>query len=134
MHLLPYQLFNLIIMGSATAALDGAICTWQVVVGGRSSICPTESSLCFSGMQWILPLDTVVVDLSYFFVDHRDIAYVGCKSICSCCSWIQFCFLCGAILSLCVSGTHNSNTAAFAIISKEGIAKAVRKMNVPPRL
>ncbi|XP_048563439.1 uncharacterized protein LOC125543966 isoform X2 [Triticum urartu] len=31
----------------ATAALDGTICTWQVEVGGRSNVHPTESSLCF---------------------------------------------------------------------------------------
>lgn len=32
----------------ATAALDGTVCTWQLEVGGRSNICPTESSLCFN--------------------------------------------------------------------------------------
>ncbi|XAR62950.1 hypothetical protein NMG60_11022705 [Bertholletia excelsa] len=32
----------------ATAALDGTVCTWQLEVGGRSNIHPTESSLCFS--------------------------------------------------------------------------------------
>ncbi|KAL5716968.1 hypothetical protein ACHQM5_010067 [Ranunculus cassubicifolius] len=32
-----------------TAALDGTICTWQLEVGGRSNIHPTESSLCFNG-------------------------------------------------------------------------------------
>ncbi|PIA28838.1 hypothetical protein AQUCO_06600041v1 [Aquilegia coerulea] len=31
-----------------TAALDGTICTWQLEVGGRSNILPTESSLCFN--------------------------------------------------------------------------------------
>ncbi|KAF6136184.1 hypothetical protein GIB67_001593 [Kingdonia uniflora] len=31
-----------------TAALDGTICTWQLEVGGRSNICPTQSSLCFN--------------------------------------------------------------------------------------
>ncbi|KAF5197700.1 Dmx-like protein [Thalictrum thalictroides] len=31
-----------------TAALDGTICTWQLEVGGRSNIRPTESSLCFN--------------------------------------------------------------------------------------
>ncbi|KAK4800575.1 hypothetical protein SAY86_021062 [Trapa natans] len=31
-----------------TAALDGTICTWQLEVGGRSNIHPTESSLCFN--------------------------------------------------------------------------------------
>ncbi|PON42363.1 WD repeat containing protein [Parasponia andersonii] len=33
----------------ATAALDGTVCTWQLEVGGRNNICPTESSLCFDG-------------------------------------------------------------------------------------
>ncbi|XP_073158819.1 uncharacterized protein [Henckelia pumila] len=32
----------------ATAALDGTVCTWQLEVGGRSNIRPTESSACFS--------------------------------------------------------------------------------------
>ncbi|KAL6982121.1 hypothetical protein U1Q18_023737 [Sarracenia purpurea var. burkii] len=32
----------------ATAALDGTVCTWQLEVGGRSNIHPTESSLCFN--------------------------------------------------------------------------------------
>lgn len=32
----------------ATAALDGTVCTWQVEVGGRSNVHPTESSLCFN--------------------------------------------------------------------------------------
>lgn len=33
----------------ASAALDGTVCAWQLEVGGRSNICPTESSLCFNG-------------------------------------------------------------------------------------
>ncbi|WCJ22439.1 transducin family protein / WD-40 repeat family protein [Euphorbia peplus] len=33
----------------ATAALDGTVCTWQLEVGGRRNIWPTESSLCFNG-------------------------------------------------------------------------------------
>ncbi|XP_054779519.1 uncharacterized protein LOC129287401 isoform X2 [Prosopis cineraria] len=33
----------------ATAALDGTVCTWQLEVGGRSNVRPTESSLCFNG-------------------------------------------------------------------------------------
>ncbi|XP_076917566.1 uncharacterized protein LOC143577690 isoform X1 [Bidens hawaiensis] len=32
----------------ATAALDGTVCTWQLEVGGRSNVRPTESSLCFN--------------------------------------------------------------------------------------
>lgn len=31
----------------ASAALDGTVCTWQLEVGGRSNVHPTESSLCF---------------------------------------------------------------------------------------
>lgn len=33
----------------ATAALDGTVCTWQLEVGGRSNVHPTQSSLCFNG-------------------------------------------------------------------------------------
>lgn len=33
----------------ASAALDGTVCTWQLEVGGRSNVRPTESSLCFNG-------------------------------------------------------------------------------------
>ncbi|KAG9447852.1 hypothetical protein H6P81_013980 [Aristolochia fimbriata] len=33
----------------ASAALDGTICTWQLEVGGRSNVRPTQSCLCFSG-------------------------------------------------------------------------------------
>ena len=33
----------------ASAALDGTVCSWQLEVGGRSNIRPTESSLCFNG-------------------------------------------------------------------------------------
>lgn len=32
----------------ATAALDGSLSTWQLEVGGRTNIRPTESSLCFN--------------------------------------------------------------------------------------
>ncbi|XP_074325789.1 uncharacterized protein LOC141663850 isoform X2 [Apium graveolens] len=32
----------------ATAALDGTVCTWQLEVGGRNNIRPTESMLCFN--------------------------------------------------------------------------------------
>ncbi|KAA8520765.1 hypothetical protein F0562_014963 [Nyssa sinensis] len=32
----------------ATSALDGTVCAWQLEVGGRSNICPTESSVCFN--------------------------------------------------------------------------------------
>lgn len=33
----------------ASAASDGTVCTWQLEVGGRSNVRPTESSLCFNG-------------------------------------------------------------------------------------
>lgn len=33
----------------SSAALDGTVCTWQLEVGGRSNVRPTESSLCFNG-------------------------------------------------------------------------------------
>ncbi|CAK8541463.1 unnamed protein product [Lathyrus sativus] len=33
----------------ANAALDGTVCTWQLEVGGRSNVRPTESSLFFNG-------------------------------------------------------------------------------------
>lgn len=32
----------------ASAASDGTVCTWQLEVGGRSNVQPTESSLCFN--------------------------------------------------------------------------------------
>ncbi|CAA6665762.1 unnamed protein product [Spirodela intermedia] len=32
----------------ATVALDGTVCTWQLEVGGRSNVRPTDSSLCFN--------------------------------------------------------------------------------------
>ncbi|XP_051144791.1 uncharacterized protein LOC127260850 isoform X2 [Andrographis paniculata] len=31
-----------------TGALDGTVCTWQLEVGGRSNVCPSESSACFN--------------------------------------------------------------------------------------
>ncbi|XP_020549231.1 uncharacterized protein LOC105173837 isoform X2 [Sesamum indicum] len=31
-----------------TAALDGTVCTWQLEVGGRTNVHPTESSVCFN--------------------------------------------------------------------------------------
>lgn len=31
----------------ATSAIDGTVCTWQLEVGGRSNVRPTESCLCF---------------------------------------------------------------------------------------
>ncbi|KAI5078412.1 hypothetical protein GOP47_0006083 [Adiantum capillus-veneris] len=31
----------------ATSAIDGTVCTWQLEVGGRSNVRPTDSCLCF---------------------------------------------------------------------------------------
>lgn len=31
-----------------TAALDGTVCTWQLEVGGKNNVHPTESSVCFN--------------------------------------------------------------------------------------
>ncbi|MCO5612688.1 hypothetical protein L7F22_066957 [Adiantum nelumboides] len=31
----------------ATSAIDGTVCTWQLEVGGRSNVHPTDSCLCF---------------------------------------------------------------------------------------
>ncbi|XP_074279658.1 uncharacterized protein LOC141604964 isoform X2 [Silene latifolia] len=33
----------------ADCASDGTVCTWQLEVGGRSNVRPTDSSLCFNG-------------------------------------------------------------------------------------
>lgn len=52
----------------ATAALDGTICTWQLEVGGRSNIRPTESSLCFNSYS---------SDLSYVTSSGSIIAAAG---------------------------------------------------------
>lgn len=40
----------------ATAALDGTVCIWQLEVGGRSNVHPTDSSLCFSNHASYEPL------------------------------------------------------------------------------
>jgi len=48
----------------ASAALDGTVCTWQLEVGGRSNVRPTESSLCFNGQaSYVLCFS----ELSYYF-------------------------------------------------------------------
>ncbi|WVZ70093.1 hypothetical protein U9M48_018789 [Paspalum notatum var. saurae] len=55
----------------ATAALDGTICTWQVEVGGRSNIHPTESSICF---------DNHASDVAYLSASGSVVASAGCSS------------------------------------------------------
>ncbi|XP_056160339.1 uncharacterized protein LOC115686969 isoform X2 [Syzygium oleosum] len=55
----------------ATAALDGTICSWQLEVGGRSNIRPTESSLCFNGHA---------SDIAYVSSSGSIIAAAGCSS------------------------------------------------------
>ncbi|KAJ7951327.1 Transducin family protein/WD-40 repeat protein [Quillaja saponaria] len=55
----------------ASAALDGTVCTWQLEVGGRSNICPTESSLCFNGHA---------SDVTYFSSSGSIIAVAGNSS------------------------------------------------------
>ncbi|OMO64215.1 hypothetical protein CCACVL1_21938 [Corchorus capsularis] len=55
----------------ATAALDGTVCTWQLEVGGRSNIRPTESSLCFNNYA---------SDVTYVTSSGSIIAAAGCSS------------------------------------------------------
>ncbi|KAL5540048.1 hypothetical protein UlMin_042821 [Ulmus minor] len=55
----------------STAALDGTVCTWQLEVGGRSNIRPTESSLCFDGHA---------SDVTYFTSSGSIIAAAGYSS------------------------------------------------------
>ncbi|KAF7844056.1 DmX-like protein 2 isoform A [Senna tora] len=55
----------------ASAASDGTVCTWQLEVGGRSNIRPTESSLCFSGHA---------SDVTYFSSSGSIIAVAGYNS------------------------------------------------------
>lgn len=55
----------------ATAALDGTVCTWQLEVGGRSNIRPTESSLCFNNHA---------SDVTYVTSSGSIIAAAGCSS------------------------------------------------------
>lgn len=48
----------------ASAALDGTVCTWQLEVGGRSNVRPTESSLCFNGhASYVLSLYQPLVEI-----------------------------------------------------------------------
>uniref|UniRef100_A0ACD5VM29 Uncharacterized protein n=1 Tax=Avena sativa TaxID=4498 RepID=A0ACD5VM29_AVESA len=55
----------------ATAALDGTICTWQVEVGGRSNVHPTESSLCFNSHA---------SDVAYVDASGSVLVAAGCNS------------------------------------------------------
>lgn len=55
----------------ATAALDGTVCTWQLEVGGRSNVHPTDSSLCFSNHA---------SDVAYVAASGSIIAAAGCNS------------------------------------------------------
>jgi len=33
----------------ANSASDGTVCTWQLEVGGRSNVRPTDACVCFNG-------------------------------------------------------------------------------------
>ncbi|KAI4355258.1 hypothetical protein L6164_004047 [Bauhinia variegata] len=55
----------------ASAALDGTVCTWQLEVGGRSNVRPTESSLCFNGHS---------SDITYISSSESIIAVAGYSS------------------------------------------------------
>lgn len=54
-----------------TAAQDGTVCTWQLEVGGRSNVGPTESSICF---------DNHTSDVTYVTPSGSIIAAAGCSS------------------------------------------------------
>ncbi|KAJ0637553.1 putative transcription factor WD40-like family [Helianthus annuus] len=53
----------------ATAASDGTVCTWQLEVGGRSNVRPTESSLCFnnytSDVTYVTSSGSIVAAVGY---------------------------------------------------------------------
>ncbi|GMH22541.1 hypothetical protein Nepgr_024384 [Nepenthes gracilis] len=55
----------------ANAASDGTVATWQLEVGGRSNVRPTESSLCFNGQA---------LDVSYVAASGSVIAVAGYSS------------------------------------------------------
>ncbi|KAJ4957335.1 hypothetical protein NE237_014118 [Protea cynaroides] len=55
----------------ATAALDGTVSTWQLEVGGRSNVRPTESALCFNNHA---------LDVSYVAGSGSIIAAAGYNS------------------------------------------------------
>ncbi|KAL3517308.1 hypothetical protein ACH5RR_024210 [Cinchona calisaya] len=52
-----------------TAALDGTVCTWQVEVGGRSNVGPTESSTCFDNhtldVTYVTPSGSIIAAAGY---------------------------------------------------------------------
>lgn len=55
----------------ATAALDGTVCTWQLEVGGRSNVHPTQSSLCFNNHA---------TDVAFVAASGSILAAAGCSS------------------------------------------------------
>ncbi|XP_009410819.2 uncharacterized protein LOC103992724 isoform X1 [Musa acuminata AAA Group] len=55
----------------ATAALDGTVCTWQLEVGGKSNVHPTDSSLCFSNHA---------SDVAYVATSGSILAAAGCST------------------------------------------------------
>ncbi|KAH7658006.1 RAVE complex protein Rav1 C-terminal protein [Dioscorea alata] len=56
-----------------TAALDGTVCTWQLEVGGRSNVHPTESPLCFGNHA---------SDVAYLGTSGSVVAATGYSSNC----------------------------------------------------
>ncbi|KAK6158900.1 hypothetical protein DH2020_006214 [Rehmannia glutinosa] len=52
-----------------TAALDGTVCTWQLEVGGRSNIHPTECSVCFNNhtadVTYVMASGSIVAAAGY---------------------------------------------------------------------
>lgn len=52
----------------ATAALDGTVCSWQLEVGGRSNVCPTESSLCFNGHASYVVVLLYVKEIHFWYL------------------------------------------------------------------
>ncbi|CDP08656.1 unnamed protein product [Coffea canephora] len=52
-----------------TAAQDGTVCTWQLEVGGRSNVGPTESSICFdnhtSDVTYVTPSGSIIAAAGY---------------------------------------------------------------------
>ncbi|MQL89897.1 hypothetical protein Taro_022486 [Colocasia esculenta] len=57
----------------ATAALDGTVCTWQLEVGGRSNVHPTDSSLCFNKHASYMAI-------SYIAASGSILATAGCST------------------------------------------------------
>ncbi|CAI9101102.1 OLC1v1038353C2 [Oldenlandia corymbosa var. corymbosa] len=52
-----------------TGALDGTICTWQLEVGGRSNVGPTESAVCFDNhtldVTYVTPSGSIIAAAGY---------------------------------------------------------------------